>query len=41
MQGLRDAIEQGKLDEFVQHFYAIRGLEVPQLGSKATKTSEE
>ena len=31
MQGLRDAIEQGKLDEFVQEFYAIRGLEVPEL----------
>ncbi|MDG1731669.1 MAG: tRNA guanosine(34) transglycosylase Tgt [Thalassotalea sp.] len=35
MQGLRDAIEQGKLDEFVQEFYAIRGLEVPELKTSA------
>lgn len=41
MQGLRDAIEQGKLEEFVEEFYAIRGLDVPPLGSKATKTTEE
>ncbi|WNC71418.1 tRNA guanosine(34) transglycosylase Tgt [Thalassotalea psychrophila] len=39
MQGLRDAIEQGKLDEFVEEFYAIRGLEVPVLN--ATQTTEE
>ncbi|WNC69452.1 tRNA guanosine(34) transglycosylase Tgt [Thalassotalea nanhaiensis] len=39
MQGLRDAIEQGKLDEFVEEFYAIRGLEVPPLN--ATQTTEE
>jgi len=36
MQGLRDAIEQGKLDDFVAEFYALRGLPVPPLaqGSK-------
>ncbi|WP_068547160.1 tRNA guanosine(34) transglycosylase Tgt [Thalassotalea crassostreae] len=38
MQGLRDAIEQGKLDEFVAEFYAQRGLEVPPLKSN---TNEE
>ncbi len=31
MQGLRDAIEQGKLDAFVDAFYALRGLPVPEL----------
>ena len=31
MQGLRDAIEQGKLDAFVEEFYALRGLAVPAL----------
>ncbi|TWX69837.1 tRNA guanosine(34) transglycosylase Tgt [Colwellia demingiae] len=31
MQGLRDAIEQGKLDTFVEEFYALRGLPVPPL----------
>lgn len=36
MQGLRDAIEQGKLDDFVEEFYSLRGLPVPPLaeGSK-------
>jgi len=36
MQGLRDAIEQGKLDAFVEEFYTLRGLPVPPLaeGSK-------
>jgi queuine tRNA-ribosyltransferase len=36
MQGLRDAIEQGKLDDFVEEFYVLRGLPVPSLadGSK-------
>ena len=36
MQGLRDAIEQGKLDAFVEEFYKLRGLPVPPLaeGSK-------
>ncbi|TKB44524.1 tRNA guanosine(34) transglycosylase Tgt [Thalassotalea mangrovi] len=31
MQGLRDAIEQGKLDDFVAEFYALRGMDVPLL----------
>lgn len=31
MKGLRDAIEQGKLDDFVKEFYALRGLDVPPL----------
>lgn len=31
MQGLRDAIEQGKLDDFVTEFYALRDLPVPPL----------
>ena len=31
MQGLRDAIEQGKLDDFVEDFYGRRGLPVPPL----------
>jgi queuine tRNA-ribosyltransferase len=31
MQGLRDAIEQGKLDEFVADFYALRDLPVPPM----------
>lgn len=31
MQGLRDAIEQGKLDDFVADFYAKRDLPVPPL----------
>jgi queuine tRNA-ribosyltransferase len=31
MQGLREAIEQGKLDAFVEEFYALRGLPVPPL----------
>ena len=36
MQGLREAIEQGKLNNFVETFYALRGLPVPPLaeGSK-------
>jgi queuine tRNA-ribosyltransferase len=33
MQGLRDAIEQGKLDAFVEEFYALRGLPVPPLAA--------
>ncbi|MBU2894248.1 tRNA guanosine(34) transglycosylase Tgt [Colwellia sp. D2M02] len=33
MQGLRDAIEQGKLDAFVEEFYALRGLPVPELAA--------
>jgi len=31
MKGLRDAIEQGKLDDFVSEFYALRDLPVPEL----------
>jgi len=31
MAGLRDAIEQGKLSDFVDDFYAARGLETPPL----------
>lgn len=31
MEGLRDAIEQGKLDDFVADFYARRGRDVPPL----------
>jgi queuine tRNA-ribosyltransferase len=31
MKGLRDAIEQGKLNDFVQEFYALRDLPVPEL----------
>ena len=36
MQGLRAAIEQGKLDAYVEEFYVLRGLPVPPLaiGSK-------
>ena len=36
MQGLRDAIEQGKLDEFVAEFYALRDLPVPPLAGSST-----
>jgi len=38
MQGLRDAIEQGKLDEFVAEFYALRDLPVPPLAGSGTET---
>ncbi len=31
MQGLRDAIEQGQLNQFVAAFYAARNMEVPEL----------
>lgn len=33
MQGLREAIEQGKLDAFVEEFYALRDLPVPPLAA--------
>ena len=33
MEGLRGAIEQGKLEDFVAEFYAGQGKEVPPLGS--------
>jgi queuine tRNA-ribosyltransferase len=35
MKGLRDAIEAGNLDEFVEEFYALRGLPVPPLANSA------
>jgi queuine tRNA-ribosyltransferase len=31
MSGLREAIEQGKLSDFVDAFYRARGLETPPL----------
>ena len=34
MSGLRQAIEQGKLDAFVDHFYQLRGMETPPLTAK-------
>ena len=37
MQGLRAAIAQGKLDAFVEEFYALRGLPVPPLAQGNTK----
>jgi queuine tRNA-ribosyltransferase len=37
MQGLRDAIEQGKLDAFVEEFYVLRGLPVPPLAKGSTQ----
>jgi len=37
MKGLRDAIEQGKLDEFVEEFYALRGLSVPPLAGQESE----
>ena len=41
MQGLRNAIEQGKLEEFVAEFYALRDLPVPPLaGSPAAEATE-
>jgi len=36
MKGLRDAIEQGKLEEFVAEFYALRDLPVPPLAGAET-----
>ena len=37
MQGLRAAIEQGKLEEFVAEFYALRDLPVPPLAGSETE----
>jgi queuine tRNA-ribosyltransferase len=37
MRGLRDAIEQGKLDAFVENFYALRNLPVPPLAQQTEK----
>lgn len=39
MQGLRAAIEQGKLDDFVKEFYALRDLPVPQVNGVEAKMS--
>lgn len=41
MQGLRGAIEQGKLDEFVAEFYALRDLPVPPLASSLADNATE
>jgi len=41
MAGLRQAIEQGKLDDFVDHFYQLQGKETPPLNAiEATETTE-
>lgn len=40
MEGLRGAIEQGKLDDFVADFYARLGKPVPQLGQTAAEDGE-
>ena len=41
MQGLRNAIEQGKLDEFVTEFYALRDLPVPPLAGSLAENEAE
>lgn len=41
MQGLRSAIEQGKLAEFVAEFYALRDLPVPPLASSLADNATE
>lgn len=40
MEGLRGAIEQGKLDDFVADFYARQGKPVPPLGQTAAEDGE-
>ncbi|MGO5000303.1 tRNA guanosine(34) transglycosylase Tgt [Oceanisphaera sp. W20_SRM_FM3] len=40
MEGLRGAIEQGKLDDFVADFYARRGLAVPPVGQAALENEQ-
>lgn len=40
MEGLRSAIEQGKLDDFVADFYARRGLAVPPLGKAVVEDGQ-
>ena len=40
MEGLRGAIEQGKLDDFVADFYARQGKPVPQLGQTTAEDGE-
>ena len=41
MQGLRNAIEEGKLDEFVTEFYALRDLPVPPLAGSLAENEAE
>lgn len=41
MEGLRGAIEQGKLDDFVADFYARKGLAVPPLGQTSVESDQE
>jgi queuine tRNA-ribosyltransferase len=41
MQGLRAAIEQGKLNEFVAEFYALRDLPVPPLADSSAKVETD
>ena len=40
MEGLRGAIEQGKLDDFVADFYGRRGLAVPPLGQTVVEEDQ-
>ncbi|WP_375055529.1 tRNA guanosine(34) transglycosylase Tgt [Zobellella sp. DQSA1] len=40
MEGLRGAIEQGKLDDFVAEFYGRQGKPVPPLGQSAVEHGE-
>ncbi|WP_116473661.1 tRNA guanosine(34) transglycosylase Tgt [Zobellella maritima] len=41
MEGLRGAIEQGKLDDFVAEFYGRQGRSVPPLGQQSVENGEE
>ena len=41
MKGLRDAIEQGKLEQFVANFYALRDLPVPPLAGTTTDSETQ
>lgn len=41
MEGLRGAIEQGKLDDFVAEFYARQGKPVPPLGQQSVENGKE
>ncbi|AWL12738.1 tRNA-guanine(34) transglycosylase [Saliniradius amylolyticus] len=41
MEGLRGAIADGKLDDFVQTFYAQKGMEVPALTAAPSSTNNE
>ncbi len=40
MKGLRNAIENNTLDEYVEEFYALRGLPVPPLAGSETVSSD-